>query len=130
MTHSLVRIRGHSSRRPALAASRALGSGLADSALGLALGVAEAAGQSTQRLPPPGGTYAVGVVEYRLTDRSRPDSLVPTMESGRTMKVVLWYPAVGGTRGPATYLTALEARRSVLGDDFVANAASVRGTAR
>lgn len=96
----------------------------------MVLSVAGAAAQSTQPLPSPGGTYAVGAAEYHLTDLSRPDSLIPTMESGRTMKVVLWYPAVRGTGNPRTYLTGLEARRSVLGDDFVAGAASVQGTAR
>jgi predicted dienelactone hydrolase len=60
--------------------------------------------------PRPNGPYAVGLLEFELTDSTRMAALAPETTPHRTIKVMAWYPA-GSIEGcsPRRYLQPREA---------------------
>ena len=87
----------------------------------------DAGAQNAEReLPAPTGPYAVGRADLAIGPGT------PSTESAetRTVAVVLWYPAASVGGAVPAYLGDLEARRDVLGPDFVASARQVRPHAR
>ncbi|HLL64447.1 MAG TPA: hydrolase [Micromonosporaceae bacterium] len=59
-------------------------------------------------LPAPTGRYPVGVDTVHLRDENRADPWVP--ERRRELMTSVWYPSVGGTGGPARYVSLDESR--------------------
>jgi alpha-beta hydrolase superfamily lysophospholipase len=54
-------------------------------------------------LPTPTGRYPIGTTEWRLTDRSRPETFAGPGEF-RQVEVIAWYPAAAGGGAVAPYL--------------------------
>ena len=63
------------------------------------------------QLPSPTGDNAVGRVDTLLSDASRTD---PRTGDARGVRVIAWYPAIGGTGSPADYVPGYATIRSGL----------------
>lgn len=59
-------------------------------------------------LPPPDGSYAVGMRRFELTDPARRGVVSPKADEPRVLPGYVWYPAKRGTRGTRPYLTSAE----------------------
>ena len=69
------------------------------------------------RVADPTGAHAVGKQAALLEDAARPEPMTPSANDHRQVRLVAWYPAVGGTGEPATHIDDLE----TIGDAMVAS---------
>jgi dienelactone hydrolase len=61
--------------------------------------------QTIEKIPPPGGPFAIGRIGYDWVDQSRPDRYAKERTAHRELMVYFWYPAVkSGSAARAPYL--------------------------
>lgn len=95
--------------------------------LGLSLGMVGSGGAQTHReLPSPTGPHPVGRATFVIGSDVQPT--LSTEE--RAVMVVLWYPATSTDGEVPSYLVGLDARREILGSEFVDAAREVIPHAR
>jgi pimeloyl-ACP methyl ester carboxylesterase len=66
--------------------------------------VASVAAEALFDLPSPTGRHPVGTTSWRLTDSSRPETLVDAAGANRQVEVLAWYPAASPRGELAPYL--------------------------